>query len=123
MLFGGIENRRFRLFNDTWEFDNTNWIRHPTTHAPSPRGRHAMVFDSVRRRYVLFGGLGATLTALGDTWEFDGVDWIQRALARSPSPRTGAAYAFDPIRGRTVIFGGFDLSTIFGDTWEFDGNE
>ena len=51
----------------TWEWDGVDWRQRTPTSAPGPRGGHAIDFDSVRQRLVLFGGAGDYL--VGDTWE------------------------------------------------------
>ena len=55
--------------------------------APTPglRGFHAMAYDSVRGKTVLFGGAIGSGYA-GDTWEWDGATWTQVA-AGGPAAR------------------------------------
>ena len=45
--------------------------------APPRRRDSRMVYDSTRRRVVLFGGETES-GVLSDTWEFDGSRWTQR---------------------------------------------
>jgi len=98
--------------NDAWEWDGTSWSERTTPSRPSARRMTAMVYDTLRDRYVLFGG--STLTgSFGDTWELDRTNWILRATSPSPSPQDGHAMAFDTGRGRAVLFG--------VGTWEWDG--
>jgi MYXO-CTERM domain-containing protein len=57
--------------NDTWEYDGTQWSEvHPAS-APPPRFAGAMVYDSRRRRTVLFGG--GSITPANDTWDYSTV--------------------------------------------------
>ena len=85
------------------------------------REGHAMVFDSTRSRFVLYGGNASFGELLGDTWESpDGVSWTLAATA-GPAPRTRAAMAFDSVRGRVVLFGGQTATGALNDTWEWDG--
>ena len=49
---------------------------------PSARFGHAMTYDSVRSRNVLFGGslsVGDQLASVNDTWEWNGEFWTQMA--------------------------------------------
>jgi len=90
---------------------------------PSARTGHALAYDSVRGRTVLFGGIGLG-GRLSDTWEWDGQAWVERFPANRPASRERHGLAFDSARGRTVLFGG--LSSIGGsldDTWEWDGTD
>ena len=84
---------------------------------------HAMVYDTVRQRVVLFGGL--TPDGVSDqTWEFDGDTWEQRFPPHSPPARDSAQLAYDPNRRRVVLFGGEDPSKVaLADTWEYDGTD
>jgi hypothetical protein len=101
----------------------TVWVPTATT-GPSPRSGHAMVYDSVRQRVVLFGGEAAPLQYLGDTWEWDGATWT---LVDNAGPaRKDHAMAFDPVRNRIVLDGGVGVgqpwsSGFLGETWEWDG--
>ncbi|HZD03873.1 MAG TPA: kelch repeat-containing protein, partial [Longimicrobiales bacterium] len=89
---------------------------------PSARGGHAIVYDPVGERVVLFGGRAGGGTLQGDTWEWDGADWTQVADT-GPDARGGHALAYDSNRQRTVLFGGRAASALRADTWEWDGAE
>ncbi|MBK8232989.1 MAG: hypothetical protein IPK72_20995 [Candidatus Eisenbacteria bacterium] len=93
--------------------------------SPSARGQHALAFDSVRGKTVLFGGNANGGTYFSDTWEWDGTTWTQMNPAASPSARGQHALAFDSVRGKTVLFGGMAASfggpPHFSDTWEWNG--
>ncbi len=100
------------------------------TNGPAGRSYHQMVYDPVRGRTVLFGGLrdATTITAayLNDTWEYDGTRWTQCFPSNSPSSRIRFSMAFDAHRGRVVLFGGATNNGFHGDlytdeTWEYDG--
>ncbi|MBL8753931.1 MAG: hypothetical protein JNK15_11595 [Planctomycetes bacterium] len=93
-----------------------NWIERQPAHRPSPRSGHAMVFDSVRSRVVLFGGRNAAATPLGDTWEWDGDDWTQQLPAVSPPAYPWIGMAFDTARGVTVLVGNT------GAVWDWNGS-
>lgn len=80
---------------------------------PDARAAHAMSYDSLRGRMVMFGGED------GQTWEWDGATWHLMATA-GPGPRSGHAMVYDPHRAQTLLFGGFDGSWSM-DTWAWDG--
>jgi hypothetical protein len=115
--------------NDTWEWDGEFWTQVADT-GPSPRYMHAMAYDGVRQRVLLYGGLlgevdnHGTLRGTGDTWEWDGSDWTQIEDA-GPGDRQSHALAYDEARQRVVLFGGAGslfTDTMRRDTWEWDGN-
>lgn len=109
----------FRVKGDTWLWNGESWKQVATT-GPTPRDHHAMVFDSRRRVFVLFGGSDADpsgrTTLYGDTWEWHQAAW--KLVAESgPSARAHHAMVFDPDRGRTILVGGGNDD----QTWEWDG--
>ncbi len=121
VCFGGLANEQDTgsTFNDTWEWDGTDWTEMANT-GPGGRSFHTMAYDSTRGRTVLFGGQvpGAFL---GDTWEWDGATWTQ-AAGTGPSPRDACGSAYDTTRQRLVIYGGETLNGTqivnVGETWE-----
>ncbi|MBI1851060.1 MAG: IPT/TIG domain-containing protein [Planctomycetes bacterium] len=125
VLFGGNVTRRPGGPSDeTWEWDGVNWRRMEPAHRPAARSGHALAYDSLRGRVVLFGGLDAS-GIFADTWEWDGYDW-ERAASDSdsgPDVRFEHALAFDGTRGQTVLFGGRGRGNrLLADTWAWDGS-
>jgi hypothetical protein len=125
VLFGGnrvlfgTENDKDTFLDDMWEWDGARWHEIKTT-TPSARAEACMVYDSARRRLVLFGGYSVVAgkrTRFGDTWEWDGKLW-QQVNTNGPSPRNGAAMTYDSVRRRVLLFGGNGPS---GETWTWDG--
>jgi hypothetical protein len=108
---------------------------------PEPRSYSGMVYDSVRRRTVLFGGEAFGVNprsgnanvghfSSNDTWEWDGQVWVKRNPVTRPPPTSNFGISFDSTRGRTVIFGGHKdtppnfqpgFEVITNDVWEWDG--
>jgi hypothetical protein len=70
VLFGG----------DTCLWDGRSWTRVATTGGPPGRLVHALAYDPVRARIVLYGGTIGEQDA-GDTWEWDGAAWRPQATA------------------------------------------
>ncbi len=93
-----------------------------TTDGPSPRGAHAMVYDSCRGVVVLYGGAAGS-TLFGDTWEWDGYHWTNVTPAgASPPALVSHSMAFDEQRCVTVLLGGSDVVGAYhNETWEWDG--
>ena len=82
LLYGGVASltdAAAQVFAGSWEWDGQHWTQRQDI-GPGPRWGHAMAFDSVRGRTVLYGGaavppadtkVGSHL--LGDTWEEEGI--------------------------------------------------
>ncbi|MCW1913392.1 hypothetical protein OJ996_07400 [Luteolibacter sp. GHJ8] len=110
---------------------------------PEQRTNSGMVYDSRRKRTVIFGGEAFGYSprstfntpmhfTSNDTWEWDGKVWLKRNPANRPPPMSSFGIAYDSIRGRTVVFGGYKdtppnyqpgYEVIHNDVWEWDGND
>lgn len=134
LLFGGTTNQgqsgTYTNYNDTWEWNGSNWnmVNGGTAGSPSPRFRVAMAFDGRRQRITLQGGRTGPYSYVDDTWQWDWqtLSWSLLPTLQSPSLRTGAAMAFDTSRQRLILFGGQrDFTSnprdeqAYDDTWEF----
>ena len=121
ILFGG-QGASGRL-QDTWNWDGANWTALTPSTLPPSRSGHALSYDSLRRRTMLFGGLDASGAGLDDTWLWNGADWAPANPPNRPAARSGHTLAFDSVRGRTILFGGLFAFTALAldDTWEWDG--
>jgi hypothetical protein len=99
---------------DTLEYDGESW-RSITNVGPAPREGHAMTYDPVLHRVLLFGGYGNA------TWAWDGTTWSVLNAAGPPG-RVSPAHAYDTVRNRWVVFGGRPISsyTPLADLWEWD---
>jgi hypothetical protein len=124
VLFGGATSGvNGQPFNDTWEWDGSDWGQ-VDDGGPSPRASHAMAYDSVRARLVLFGGVGLARIGLADTWERDDAAWRQ-VQDFGPEGAFLASMVFR--RNVTELFGGVSAlpdvaaGRVFGLTWEWDG--
>jgi hypothetical protein len=80
VVFGGFQLQPAQQnMNDTWIWDGDAWIR-AGAQGPAGRNHHAMVYDPVRRRTLLFGGFNKPSSpALPDLWEWDGTSWTCKA--------------------------------------------
>ena len=102
---------------------SSNWSKLSPTNSPPARFLHAMAYDPVSKKIVLFGGFSTS--DLNDTWTFDGKTWTQEHPSVSPPIRNGAAMLFDKKSQKVVMFGGYNgghSNTAFlQDTWLWDG--
>lgn len=100
-----------------------SWLLESPALSPSPRMRHMMAFDGIRRITVIFGGLTSLSPQVytDETWTWDGYIWQQQSPTTSPTPRNLAGFAYDEVRGNTVLFGGARFSSVYNDTWTWDG--
>ncbi len=128
VLFGGDGFDGGGHKNDTWEWDGASWHQiEPEGPSPSPRLDHAMVYDEVRERVILFGGDagGVEGDIQNDLWEWDGASWHRIEVhGPSPSARSNHSMAYDSARRRVVLFGGNipdDGNDDGSAIWEWDG--
>jgi len=80
-----------------------------------------MVYDSYRRRTVLFGGTTTTGGGLSDTWEWDGANWQKMKSPKSPQARVGHTMTYDSVSRQSILTGGWFATAAWQDTWEWDG--
>ena len=121
-LFGGQDAQGVK--NDLWSYSlsDKRWTTiSPTGLPPQARLGHTLVFDSARRRLVLFGGQASGF--FSDTWAYDIATnaWLQLARdSAGPTRRYGHSAIYDAARDRMVISHGFTDTGRFDDTWSFD---
>lgn len=125
VLFGGVSHwngREWVYDNSTWEWDGRDWHRIETEVAPTGRILHAMAYDEVHERVILYGGENAGGT-LADLWEWDGETWHRLCPVCNPASRIGHKMVFDPTRQRIVIYGGWSEDKGYAEGWTWDGWE
>ena len=102
---------------------------------PFRRAGAGMVFDSIRNKFVIFGGRSATVVAdYADIWEWDPrAGFTDRTNSgKGPRSRSQQVMVFEKSTGKVLLFGGGvpdsparrrqrgSVSVAFGDTWEWD---
>lgn len=99
----------------TQAWDGKTWTT-LTTGGPSVRDGHEMVWDSLHRKVILFGGRNGER----DTWEWDGRTWRQRFPKTSPPANYYMDLAYHKEIGRVIAFGGQNWGS---DNWHWDGDD
>ncbi|MCI0497084.1 MAG: hypothetical protein L0Z54_02165, partial [Thermoplasmata archaeon] len=127
VVFGGYSPDMLML-GDTWVYrmSTGEWkCMNPTT-SPSPRQGHAMVYDAINDRIVLFGGVSysPSYRFFDDTWTYD-LDrnrWTRLDTPDAPEARMSPAMVYDSGNGQIVLFGGQRQYSphYLNDTWTFD---
>ena len=122
ILFGG--RSAIGRQNDTWTYDygSNTWDERSPTTAPSARDSMRVVYDSVRKKVILFGGYDGTYQ--NDTWEYDYFtnNWTDLKPTYAPSPRKGYQMLYDSNNDKVILFGGKNQTNDFFDLWQFDYN-
>lgn len=125
MLFGGCSAGCAGGFTDElWAFDHTagSWSL-ITSGGPSARWGMILAYDSLRDRFIAFGGSGnaACSPALNDTWAYDPNlnSWTNLSPATPPTGRCfGTEFVYDISGDRFVLHGGYTNNggTEYSDT-------
>jgi Immunoglobulin domain/Galactose oxidase, central domain len=110
-LFGGFY---FRITNnETWRLSlgGGSWTRvYPMGSPPSPRQMHSAILDPVGDRMIVYGGAGASGTALADVLSLSlGGSPAWSAMSPSgdsPPGRNRHVAIYDPLGKRMIVFGG-----------------
>lgn len=121
------------ISSETWAWNGKEWTL-LTSDGPARAG-HRIVYDTRRKRTILFGGWSGVFGEfpIESTWEFDGSSWKNIPTPVEPPVRLYFMFAFDSIRNVAVLFGGgtFGNASFFrgfptvvqSDTWEWDGEK
>jgi hypothetical protein len=128
LVFGGSNRASGLAPNDVWALtlaDPPNWVHlTPSGAAPSARNWHSAIYDPVRDRLLIFGGVDGVY--LNDVWMLSlagTLTWTQLfPTGAPPSARIGHVAIYDPVRDRMLVHGGTD-GTYFNDVWEMTLNE
>jgi flagellar hook capping protein FlgD/galactose oxidase-like protein len=113
LVFGGSTSAG--RVNDVWQLSlgaTPTWTAlAPAGTLPNARSRHSAIYDPIRDRMVVFGGLAPTgSTTTNDLWALSLAGtptWNQLAPAGTlPLEREGHRAVYDPPRDRMVVFGG-----------------
>lgn len=115
---GGIGD----AFDETLEWDGTDWTVHTPDVGPGPREGAGLAFDALSGQMLLFGGsVGAD--PQGDTWTWDGSAWSLVAET-GPRPRFVSLMSEDRATDGIVLHGGHWVDGNDGgflsDTWVWD---
>ena len=97
------------------------WLNRAPGNAPPARYGHAMAYDSVNKKTVLFGGCNDT-SYFSNTWvyDFSTNQWNEKTPWPKPSERKGHSMVYDSENEVVVLFGGFDGTDELDDTWIYD---
>lgn len=113
----------FDLDGVTWEFRDHQWVRliEPAESGPPGRNGGAMVYDPLRKRFVIMGGSDKGASRLFDIWELDTatLTWSQVFVTgANPLPRSGFVLAAHANARALILYGGAG-GTGFArnDTW------
>lgn len=130
-VFGGTTTDRFNpRLDDLFELSLAGvptWRRIERSGVgPVARSSHSGVYDSRRRRLVVFGG--ARLLTLHDTWAIsldDLAGWEKGTAADDlPSQRLASTLTYDPMGERMILLGGLVIGGfISNETWQLNLGE
>jgi MYXO-CTERM domain-containing protein len=95
---------------DIWEWAPAagTWTnRTPAGTKPSPRAGASMVYDSVHKNFVIFGGRSTSGYDYEDTWAWDPASaTFTDATTSGPSARSQHTMVFEKSTGKVLLFGG-----------------
>ena len=121
VLYGGYQQySQYQTVFDTWVWDGANWTQRTPATIPPRRSGHALAYDTVRGRVVLFGGDSWD----DQTWTWDGTNWSQSTTPSvRPTPRYSHSMAYDTDHEQVVLFGGrLQYGQDYpNDTWVWGG--
>ena len=115
VVFGGwsgttAANEYGAATQDLWEWNPATgtWTnRTPAGGKPSARAGASMVYDSLHKNFVIFGGRSTTGYDYEDTWEWDPASGAFKDRTTSgPGARSQHSMVFEKSTGKVLLFGG-----------------
>ena len=123
VLFGGFAAYYGPAYNDTWEYDGTDWHQVAPVVSPPACVRFSIAYDPVRQRTVARGQIGENhgdneCGIAQQTWEYDGATWTQINTSNQP-PDTSHSnwhtyFAWSTAQSRLLYF-------LDDAVWTYDG--
>lgn len=117
IVFGGWSGDR--LLADVWALSlgaSPRWVELlPAGEGPPAREAHAAIYDPVRDRMVIFGGIGTSGGALADVWALDLGDdprWTRIEASGASDLEAGGVAAYDPDRDRMLVVAGNRIMSL-----------
>lgn len=115
-------------FDDTWQLDlaGSAWTDMSPTEGDRPVERCLMrgVWDSLKQRFLMFGGQTTDTPFLGDLWAWSATrGWAALARTPAPSPRNFYAMVFDGERAQAILVGGRTEEGATNDVWTFHAGD
>ncbi len=110
-------------FADTWQFDIESGVWSEVTPEDEPPEARCLlrgVWDTVRRRMVIYGGQAVSSPFLDDLWTLSDKGWTPLTRVPNGGPRNLYAMAFAHQRLQLLIFGGNTPAGPANDVWQFD---
>jgi hypothetical protein len=128
LVFGG----RFGIsyYNEVWALSLSGtpaWtLLTPTGTPPAGRAFHAAIYDPVRDRMLVYGGLGEFQATLADAWALNLASnpaWVPITTVGSAFLVSSYSGVYDPVRDRMLLFGGYNttLSLSYVDALSLSG--
>ncbi len=119
IIFGGNSYSLHPYMSDVWALslsDPPAWTQLQPAGGPiSPRGNHSAIYDPVRDRMIVFGGLGG-VSPDGEVWALSLTDPMAWTLLSPSSNAPDLLFkhraVYDPVRDAMIVFGGLDDAHI-----------
>jgi Kelch motif protein/galactose oxidase-like protein len=126
LAFGWYDGEPFGYHNEvlalTFSGTPTKSTLSPTANPPSGRVRHSAIYDPVRDRMLIFGGLLWGSGTVNEVWELGlggTPTWNQLVPSgTAPSARVWHSSIYDPLRDVMLVFGGSDATGLVNDLWQ-----
>jgi len=130
ILVGGAFNysrEQRRRYNDTWEFDGTQWKQTSNPSLPGHLFHTAGAYHPQAGAVTLFGGYDVSADQLSQqTWTYQQGSWTLQPNEPGPPPRNLHCLFTDPKHGGVVVAGGDnmtpeglrDMWLLQGDRWQ-----
>ncbi len=108
LLFGGMST--IGRLGDTWEFNckTDKWVKVEPNINPEGRSDSALIYDTVDKVFILYGGWGSGSGLTSDTWLYDPVkqNWSEMKTDTNPGRMYGHSMVWDQDHKRAILYSG-----------------
>ncbi len=99
------------------------WENVSPAFSPEIRASHAMAYDIVNDKVIIYGGFDGISTDYGEVWTYDTKTntWTNLGASNGPGSRRDMSMVYDSESGKFIMQGGFH-NIFYNDTWAYDLN-
>ena len=140
ILFGGdvAGGGGADIYNDTWNWNGTDWIQLSPTEVPPASEGASMAYDTAASQFILYGGEGDGV-GYDATYYWNGTNWtptdfVNGVFQGGAGDTFASPLTYDPVTGQLLLFEGGNGQgpdgpgnappppAVLNETWTWNGS-
>lgn len=111
VVYGGTSVGGLRQDTRLYNSATDTWTDAAPLNSPGLLQMHAMTYDTIRKKVILFAGRDVS-SSLNGTWQWNGSNWSTVDAPTKPGARASSPLVFDPGLKKAVLFSGSVLGSL-----------